>query len=107
VADVTLTEAEDGAHVTVQVGDVISVSLPENSAAGYRWTVASLDGTRIDVERHGYQSASDAVGSAGAAVWKLSARSAGRTRLEFVKSRSWEPATAASQRFAVDLDVRD
>jgi predicted secreted protein len=107
VAEVTLTEAEDGAHVTVRIGDVISVSLPENSAAGYRWTLAALDETRIDVKSHGYQATSDAVGSAGMAVWKLSPRRAGPTRLELVKSRSWEPAPAASQRFAVHLDVRD
>ena len=103
MAELTLTEAVDGARFTVRVGDVINICLPENSAAGYRWTVASLDETRLAVESHGYQSTSDAVGSAGTANWRLSARLAGRTRVELKKSRPWE--AAAGERFAVDLDI--
>ena len=103
MAELTLTEAVNGARISVCVGDVINICLPENSAAGYRWTVSSLDHTRLAVEDLGYQSTSDAVGSAGTATWRLSVKLAGRTRVELKKSRPWEPA--AGERFAVELDI--
>ena len=105
VAELTLTEAEDKAHLTVCVGDTIAIHLSENAAAGYRWTVSSLDQTRVVVESHGHQPMSAAVGSAGTAVWRLRATRAGTTRVELKKSRPWEPADSASERFAVDFDI--
>jgi inhibitor of cysteine peptidase len=105
VAEVTLTEAENGAHVDVRVGDTVTIHLSENSAAGYRWTISSLDEKHIVVKSHSYQPMSAAVGSAGTAVWRLSARRAGTTRVELEKSRPWEPADSARERFAVDLII--
>jgi predicted secreted protein len=105
LAELTLTQAQDGSRLTVRAGDVITLHLPENSAAGYRWTVSSLDETRVAVESQSYQPVSAAVGSAGTAVWMLRAKRAGTTRVELKKSRTWEPADSAVERFAVELDI--
>lgn len=103
MAEITLTEADTGGRFTVRVGDTITILLSENSAAGYRWTISSLDETRVAVTSQSYQAASAAVGSAGTTVWKLTAKRPGTTRVELKKSRPWE--TAASERFAVDLEI--
>ena len=105
VAEFTFTEADDGAHVTVGVGDAITIDLSDSSAAGYRWTVSSLDERYVVVESHSYRPTSAAVGSAGTAVWKLSTRRSGTTRMELKKSRPWEPADSASGHFAIDLNI--
>jgi predicted secreted protein len=105
VAELTLTEAKNGAHFTVRVGDAITIHLSESSGAGYSWTAASLDHTHLTLEHHGYQPRSAAVGGAGTAVWRFRARLAGTTRVELKKSRPWEPADSATERFAIDLDI--
>lgn len=93
--------------MTVHVGDVLEIRLPENAAAGYRWTISSLDSTHITVLGQDYEKAGGAgVGSAGTAVLKLTPkRPSAATRIELTKARSWEPAESASQRFSVDLEV--
>ena len=105
VAELNLTEAEDGDQFTVRIGDAITIRLSENSAAGYRWMVSSLDETRVVVTSQGYQATSAAVGSAGTAVWRLAAKLVGTTRVELKKSRPWEPADSVNECFAVDLDI--
>ena len=105
MAEFTLTEVHNGTQVTVHIGDVIKIHLPENAAAGYRWTASLLDATVFAVERHSYEPTSGAVGSAGTVVWSLRARLGGRTRVELEKSRPWE--SVASARFVVDLDVSE
>ena len=88
MAELTLTELENGAQFIVRVGDAIAIRLSENSAAGYRWTVSSLDETRVAVTSQGYQATSAAVGGAGTAVWRLTAKLAGTTRVELEKRDS-------------------
>jgi inhibitor of cysteine peptidase len=105
MAKLTLTEAEHGRRFTVAVGDTITISLSESSAAGYRWTPASLGETLLTWSDPEYQPTSEAVGSAGTAIWKLTATRPGRTRIELVKARPWEQDRSKRERFRVDLDI--
>ena len=105
MAQLTLTEAEHGQRFTVGVGDTITIALSESSAAGYRWTPASLDETYLTLNNHGYQQTSEAVGGAGTATWQLTAARPGRTRIELVKARSWEEDRSKNERFRVDLEI--
>lgn len=104
MAEWTLTEAQNGGRLEARVGDAIFITLSE-SGGGYRWSAESLDDAYVTVERQHYEPAPGGVGSAGSDVWRLLARSPGRTRLELRKSRQWE--TAAIARFAVDVEIRD
>ena len=105
MAQLTLTEAEHGQRVTVTVGDTITIALSESSAAGYRWTAVSLDETLLTLSDHAYEQTSEAVGGAGAAIWKLTAARPGRTRIELLEARPWEQDHSKDQRFRVDLEV--
>jgi predicted secreted protein len=105
MAEHTLTESDNGAHLTVRTGDTVTLHLSESSGAGYRWTAVSLDETRVSVEAHDYQAKSSAVGGAGTALWRLRAKLAGKTRVELKKSRPWESAESPGERFAIDLDI--
>ena len=105
MAEFALTEGDNGARLTVHVGDVVNIHLQENSAAGYRWTASSLDDMVFAVERQTYVPTSAAIGNAGTVIWRLRARLGGRRRVELEKSRPWE--SIAYARFVVDLDVQD
>ena len=43
MAELTVTETQNGGRLKVHVGDTIVVCLPELAGTGYRWTVASLE----------------------------------------------------------------
>jgi predicted secreted protein len=103
VAELTLTPKENGGRLAARVGDLITIHLPENSAAGYRWTVVSPDQAGVALESQDYQETGTGVGGAGMAVIKLRAKRTGSARLELKKSRSWEPA--GGDTFAIDLDI--
>jgi predicted secreted protein len=107
MAELALTEADDNGRFTVKVGDVITIHLSENSAAGYRWTVSSLDETRVAVKSQSYEATSAGVGSAGMAVFKLNARQKGSAHVALKKSRSWGQADSNSKTFAVDVDITE
>lgn len=103
MADVTLTQVDDGARTPLHVGDVVTIQLPENSAAGYHWSADSIDERCLAVDGPRYQPAVSGVGSAGMSVWTLRALRPGQARVTLKKSRSWEGA--ATDRFAVILDI--
>ena len=105
MAEHHVSTAQNGARVTIRVGDRIALRLPENASTGYRWTIASLDKARFDIEDSGYQSQGDAVGSGGQAFWNLRAHSAGKSRVELVLWRQWEGEKSIIERFAFDTDA--
>lgn len=96
---------ENGARITVRVGDVIALHLPENATTGYRWAIASLSEARFVVEDSGFHQQGHTVGSGGEAFWKLRARSAGKSRIELVNRREWEGDRSIIERFAIDTSV--
>jgi predicted secreted protein len=104
MAEVTLTEAQNGGRVAVHVGDTIVIALAENAGGGYKWSAASIDAERVAVERQQYLERGQAIGSAGTAEWLLRAKRPGPARVELVKSRPWKPDEIAD-RFAVDLVI--
>src|SRR5262249_22020940 len=87
VAELTVTEVENGGRWKVGVGDMIVVCLRELAGTGYRWTVASLDQTCIRLVEQSYQSMSTAIGGTGVAVWRLETIRPGHTRVQLKKSR--------------------
>ena len=107
MAEVELNGAQNGAHIVVHAGDVVTIRLTEHSGGGYRWTPSSVDAARLEMQHHDYETTRAGVGSAGASVWKFVARTPGRTRLELKHLRPWEQSDSAAERFWVDLDIRD
>jgi inhibitor of cysteine peptidase len=96
VAELTLTEAENGGTFTVRLGDSIVITLPENPSAGYRWSADSLDETVLALDGHDYSPGGPGVGSGGTVAWRLHGK----------KERSWEANSAPSAQFAVSLEIK-
>lgn len=107
MAPVELNEAQNGARIIVQAGDVVTVRLTERSGGGYRWTPTSVDAARLEMREQHYETTRAGVGGAGASVWTFVARKPGHTRLELKQLRPWEQSDSAAERFSIDLDIRE
>jgi inhibitor of cysteine peptidase len=105
VAEQHVSSERNGARITIHVGDVIALHLPENATTGYRWAITSLDEARFVLEDSGYHAQGHGVGSGGEAYWNLRARTAGRSRIELVNRREWEGDRSIIDRFAIDVEV--
>ena len=106
MADLNLTETQNGESFALRVGDPIVITLPENPSTGYRWSTASLDDSVLSQEGHDFRPGGPGVGSGGTVVWRFRATHEGRTRLELKKVRSWETGQAPAAEFVVSLEVR-
>lgn len=105
MAELVLTEAQNGGRFTLSVGDTIVIGLPENAAAGYQWCTTALDREHLIVESRRYLRRSAAVGSGGLSEWRLRATAIGSTRLALGKTRPWAPADTTAGLFAVELQI--
>ena len=106
MAEVAVTKEQNGRVVTVKVGDSISVQLPENPTTGYAWALDSIDPKLLEARAPAYHPAGAGPGTGGVKTWALSARAAGRTRLELKRWRHWEGDKSIVERFAVTLDIK-
>jgi inhibitor of cysteine peptidase len=106
VADVTVTQEQEGRVLAVRVGDSISVRLPENPTTGYAWTLDSIDATLLEAGSPTYHGEGAGLGSGGVKTWLLRACAPGRTRIGLKRWRHWEGDTSVVERFAVTLDIK-
>ena len=104
MAELTLTESQNGRDFAVGVGDAIVVVLAENGG-GHRWLPSSIDERFVVVESQQYEQRSDTIGSAGMAVWRLRAMGPGRTQFELKKARPWDPDGSIIARYSVTLQI--
>ena len=100
-----MTDADDGRRLSVRVGEVVTLQLSESAGAGYRWDASPVDADVVDVRRERYEKAREGLGSAGRAIWTLTAKSPGTVRVQLVHARPWESPAAASRTFVVTLQV--
>jgi inhibitor of cysteine peptidase len=90
----------DGADRTVNVpgGEDISVTLPENPTAGYRWVVEGVTGD-VSLVSSDFSPADDAKpGAGGRRIVRLRAGDHGQGELRLRYERAWEGASADARR---------
>jgi predicted secreted protein len=100
--EVPLTKADNGRVVRLHAGDAISLVLPSNAAAGYRWTCDVHENDVVAVEPADYRTSSAAVGSAGEETWMIRARAKGRAVVHW---RIGVPGRISSSNDRVTADV--
>jgi inhibitor of cysteine peptidase len=100
-----VTDQQNGATVPMRVGDSVLLSLAENPASGYRWSIEELDESLVASESTAYASEDQRPGSGGRASWTLRARAAGRTTVRLVHWRHWEGKGSAIARFSLTLEI--
>lgn len=91
-ADTTLvTREQNGATLTLPVGDTLAIELAGNPTTGYQWVVAECDTNRLEAAEPEYRPNSDAIGAGGLYTFRFRALSSGPAPLRLAYRRSWEP----------------
>src|SRR5438105_9627169 len=98
----SLSTADDGSRRSVDVGDRVTVSLPENPTTGYRWQV-EVDDAVLRLVDDRFEAPTPARGAGGRRVLVFDAAGAGSTTLRLENRRSWG-SDPPSEAFAVRLE---
>ena len=89
-----IVDDDNGKQITVQTGDIVTVTLVSNPTTGYSWQVMQIDNS-IFIQDGGpkYKESPGAeglVGAGGTETFRFKAIRAGETSLELGYMRPWE-----------------
>lgn len=101
----TLTDQDNGRRVSVHVGDMLEINLPENATAGYRWAPDSYDARLLEFTEETASYPSAAVGAGGNTILRFRVVGVGSGTLALKYWRHWEGPGSIIQRFAVTIDA--
>ena len=106
-AMIELDETATGRPATMEVGQRLRVTLPENRTTGYRWQVGGDCAGILAVEEDQATAGSGQPGAGGQRVWVFAAKAEGRCELRFESARAWEKsATGKIVSFPVTVKGR-
>ena len=99
----------DGRSYSVAAGTTLELELAANPSTGYEWQIGSVDTTIVAPRGAEFEpneaARSGADGAGGTQTWRFAARAPGSTRLVMLYRRPWEPPTAHTDTFAVNVTV--
>jgi inhibitor of cysteine peptidase len=108
VAQLTITEVDQGKTLIVHSGSVIALKLTENSGAGYQWEIESLDSQLLELQSSTFSLPSNAeVGGGGERIMTFKMKATGTTQLQLKEWRPWEGDLSIVQRFNVVLQIEN
>lgn len=106
MADLILTQADDGGRFEAASGATLTVRLAENPTTGFRWAIDEAEETILALVRSELeQPHSPRVGQGGMRVLTFRAERPGTTPLHLKHWREWEGDRSVIDRFAVTLVV--
>jgi len=104
----TLTHADNGKSITMQVNDHLIVSLDENPTTGFQWVLDSGGGDWMKLQASEYiPAAKSGVGGGGQRLLTFKAQRPGSGRLQLKLWRQWEGESSIVERFTLTLQVRE
>ena len=99
-------EDDNGQSVTMSVGDVLQLMLPENPTTGYTWAIVTNDeGVLAPSGEPAYEVESDAIGAGGTKTFMFQALAPGTSVLQMVNARQWETAVVPAETFELTIQV--
>jgi predicted secreted protein len=97
-------QTDSGRTVTIGVGDVLQVMLPENQSTGYQWAVVTNDESVLPMsDAPAYEVDSDAAGDAQ--TFLFAAAAPGTSVLRLVNARAQETAVEPAATFELTVQV--
>jgi inhibitor of cysteine peptidase len=89
-----VTDADNGKQITIQPGQVVTVTLESNPTTGYSWQVMEIDNAILvqegDPEYKQASGTGGLVGAGGTETFRFKAIAAGETTLSLGYARPWE-----------------
>jgi inhibitor of cysteine peptidase len=104
---VQLTQADKSRAITVQPGDEIVITLPENPTTGYCWSIDQTDESVLISQTSTFSSAlGGAVGSGGARTFLFIAKQSGTIHLQLKLFRAWLGDSSIIDRFDTTIQIQ-
>jgi inhibitor of cysteine peptidase len=104
MADMLVTQADDGKELELSLADVITLHLPENPTTGYRWALEETDGVTLETSSYA-QASHSAVGGGGERTFKLRPLKTGDVSVRLKRWREWEGDASITETFQLKLQV--
>jgi len=99
-------EDDNGQSVTMSVGDMLQLMLPENPTTGYTWAIVTNDeGVLAPSGEPAYEVESDAIGAGGTKTFMFQALAPGTSVLQIVNARQWETPVVPAETFELTIQV--
>ncbi|HEU0098912.1 MAG TPA: protease inhibitor I42 family protein [Allosphingosinicella sp.] len=104
----SLSLADDGTQVEIEVGDALSIRLPENATSGHRWAPDDLSPGVVALtdEEPGY-SGGAGIGAGGEVTFQVRGVAPGRAEIAFKRWREWEGSSSIVERFRAVVIVSE
>jgi inhibitor of cysteine peptidase len=106
MVDVSLTAADSGRVRSVNVGDVVVISLDESPTSGYRWDVEDLTPLLAPAGDDFIPARHTQLGGGGTRALRFEARAAGEGRITLHRWRSWEGEASIIESFDATIEIR-
>jgi len=107
LAPITLTEIDNGKTITLQKGDRLQITLPENPTTGFQWAIETKPKNLLSLEKSDYVASSpQLIGSGGQRTLTLLAKKTGKTYLNLKLWRSWEGDKSIVNRYQITLQIK-
>lgn len=103
--EIRVTEAQNGASVTLAIDDRLVFSLPETPTTGYRWQLESSGSESFALVDDVYTPDSMQPGAAGTRVITLRAAKPFHGKVQLRLSRAWE-AEEALRTMSIEVNSR-
>jgi predicted secreted protein len=103
MAEIDLSESDNGRSIRVRPGDAIVLRLGQVAGAGYAWIPVSTADELLTLTASA--STPTALGGGKESVLTFKAMRPGTGTIELAYRRPWEPPTAAEKRFRLDVAV--
>jgi inhibitor of cysteine peptidase len=104
MAEILVTQAQNGSNLGISAGDVVVVRLAENPTTGYRWQMDASPGLTLTGDQ--FSSSSTSAGAGGERIWRFASSASGIFRIEASLRRAWEADVPPQTRFQVTFQVR-
>ncbi len=107
VGHLVITEEQNNATIPVQVGNIITLMLPENPTTGYTWNLTVTKGLNQTGDLYAPSDRTGTlVGSGGTHIWQITVNGPGNQGISGIYKRSWEPVIGNETTFRVTLNVQ-
>jgi len=104
--NIVVTDAQNGATVDMNAGNVITLKLAENPTTGFRWNLTVTPGLKVMNDTYvPSDKTGTMVGSGGTRIWEIATVMPGVQAINATYLRSWEPATGNETAFAMTVNV--
>ncbi len=106
-AAITVTQAQSGQTMALQVGDIVQIELPTRGGTGYSWQVNTPGAPYLKLMSQTTRAVGETrPGSPVMQVWRFQAEAAGETEISLAYYRPWEGVGKAADHFRINIRIQ-